>query len=71
MSVPALDPKRWIVLYQEKNSINIEMKAYTSDMMADAAVRSLQERGHVVHAVRTQSDLVRALSLPLGGGRGD
>lgn len=57
-----VEPDRWVIVYQEPGSGGLKMlDGLASDRAAELMVKALQGRGCVVHAARTQRDLMRAL----------
>lgn len=57
-----LDPDLWVIAYQEPGSGELKMlDGLPNERMAEVFVGTLQRRGCVVHAARTQRDLMKAL----------
>lgn len=56
-----IDPDLWVIAYQERGSGAFEWARAATERAADEMTRRLIARGCVVHAARTQRDLMRAL----------
>lgn len=60
-----LDPDRWVIVYQGRGSGDLSSCVVASERAADATTRQLIARGCVVHAARTQKDLMKAIGAKI------
>ena len=56
-----LDPDRWVIVYQGPGSGDLQSRTCPTERAADEMTRRLIAGGCVVHAARSQRDLMRAI----------
>ena len=60
-----VEPDRWVIVYQRPDSGDLELSVCLTERAADTTTRQLIARGCVVHAARTQRDLMRAIGAKI------